>query len=151
MRVSGRSLFIGDQEMFVRETGDPDGPPLMLVHGWGDHSVVVWHQIIPLLEGRYHIFALDNRNSGRSELVRERYDVARLADEVALVMDAVGLGRAAVAGYSLGGMIAQELAHRHPHKVEKLVLGRRLLPRQRTGCDGSRRKRCSSWGVPSIG
>ena len=123
MRIPGRSVFIGDQEMFLREAGDPAGPPVVLIHGWGDHSVVVWQRIIPLLDGKYRIIALDNRNSGHSELVRERFDVSRLADEVAQVMDALDVDRAVVAGYSLGGMVAQELAHRHPHKVVKLILG----------------------------
>jgi pimeloyl-ACP methyl ester carboxylesterase len=123
MRLPGRSVFIGDQEMFLRETGDPDGPPLVLIHGWGDHSAVVWQRIIPLLDPNHRIIALDNRNSGHSELVRERFDVSRLADEVAQVMDALGVDRAVIAGYSLGGMVTQELAHRHPHMVDKLILG----------------------------
>jgi pimeloyl-ACP methyl ester carboxylesterase len=123
MRLPGRSVFIGDQEMFFRETGDPDGQPLVLIHGWGDHSAVVWQRIIPSLDQKHRIIALDNRNSGHSELVRERFDVSRLADEVAQVMDALGVDSAVVAGYSLGGMVAQELAHRHPHMVVKLILG----------------------------
>lgn len=123
LRLPGRTLFVGDRELFVRETGPADGPPLVLIHGLGDDSLLVWHRMIPLLAARYRLIAVDQRNHGKSDRLRERYQIEQVADDVAGMLDALGVERAAVAGYSMGGMVAQSLAFRHPHRVEKLVLG----------------------------
>jgi pimeloyl-ACP methyl ester carboxylesterase len=123
MRIPGRSVFVGDREFFVREVGDVDAPVLVLVHGWGDHTQIIWHRLIPVLRDRLRVVAIDLRSHGRSAAGRGSFDVRDLADDVAGVMDALGLGSVAVFGYSLGGMIAQELVHRHPAKVSRLILG----------------------------
>ncbi len=123
MRISGRSVFVGDREFFVRESGLESDPPLVLVHGWGDHTQILWHRLIPLLEKSFRVIAIDLRNHGRSATDRGRIQIANLADDVAGIMDAVGVGSPVVFGYSLGGMIVQELAHRHPAKVSAAVLG----------------------------
>lgn len=123
LRLPGRSLFVGDNEIFVRETGPEDGPVLVLVHGWGDHSLVIYSKLIPLLATRFRVVALDNRNSGRSAEIRARYEIADAADDVAGVLEQLGLARVAVFGYSMGGMIVQELARRHPHLVGRMGLG----------------------------
>jgi len=65
---------------------------------------------------------MDNRGAGQSDKPLGRYRMADLADDVRRVMDAVGLDEAYVAGVSLGGMIAQELALRHPRRVLGLLL-----------------------------
>jgi 3-oxoadipate enol-lactonase len=122
-RIPGRTVFVGDRELFVREAGPADAPPILLLHGWGDHSLVVWHAVIPLLAEGYRVIALDNRNTGKSDLVRGGYEIAGCADDAAGVLEALGIDRATVAGYSMGGMIAQELARRHPERVAGLVLG----------------------------
>ncbi len=122
-RLAGRSVFVGDREFFVREAGSATNSPLVLVHGWGDHTQIIWHRLIPLLEARFRVVAIDLRNHGRSATDRGRLQITDLADDVAGVMDAVGIGSAPVFGYSLGGMTVQELAHRHPAKVSAVILG----------------------------
>jgi pimeloyl-ACP methyl ester carboxylesterase len=122
LRLPGRSVFVGDNEFFVREAGDSDSPPLVLVHGWGDHSLVVWWKLIERLAAQYRVVVPDTRSTGKSDPIRGRFEVADLADDLAGVMTAVGIESAHVAGYSLGGMVALELAHRHPHRVDKLIL-----------------------------
>lgn len=120
--LPGRTVFVGDRELFVREAGPEDAPPILLLHGWGDHSLVVWHAVIPLLADRFRVIALDNRNTGKSDHVRGGYEIAGCADDAAGVLDALGIEDAVVVGYSMGGMIAQELARRHPSRVKGLVL-----------------------------
>ncbi len=122
LRLPGRTVFVGDREIFVRETGPSDGHPLVLVHGWGDHSVVVFSKLIPLLAERYRVIAIDSRNNGKSDTVRGEYEIATMADEVSGVLDQLGIPRATVFGYSMGGMVAQALAQRYPHKVERMIL-----------------------------
>jgi pimeloyl-ACP methyl ester carboxylesterase len=122
LRVPGRTVFVGDREFFLREAGPVDGPPLVLIHGLGNDSLENWYELIKRLRHRYRIVAVDIRNHGKSDKPRERFEISQMADEVAGMMDAVGIDKTAVAGFSMGGMISQELAHRHPHRVDRMVL-----------------------------
>jgi 3-oxoadipate enol-lactonase len=69
------------------------------------------------------VISFDNRGVGRSQRVPGPYTVAEMADDSVSVLDAAGVDRAHVYGISLGGMIAQEVALRHPERVRALVLG----------------------------
>ena len=80
LRLPGRSVFVGDNEFFVREAGSPDAPPLLLVHGWGDHSLMVWWKLIGKLATRYRVIVPDNRNAGKSDHLRGRYEIADMAE-----------------------------------------------------------------------
>lgn len=115
VEVAGRRIFYDEQ-------GADNAEPLVFLSGLGgDHrafTVSTRH-----FGARYRACALDSRDSGRSDRVEAAYTSADLADDVAGWMDAVGLDRPArVVGHSLGGLIAQELALRHPRKVRSLVL-----------------------------
>jgi len=123
LRIPGRTVFVGERELFLRETGPVDGPPLVLVHGWSLDGEMTFHRIIEPLAEHFRVVMPDHRNHGKSDWIRGSFDIADLADETAGVMDAIGLGPATVFGYSLGGMVAQELARRHPGKVERMILG----------------------------
>ncbi|MCJ7725971.1 MAG: alpha/beta hydrolase [Acidimicrobiia bacterium] len=121
-RLTGRTVLSGRHEFFVREAGPEDGPPLVLLHGWVYDGLVTWHRVVPLLARTHRVYVIDLRGHGKSARIRGRVDIEDMADEVAGVMDALGLGSVPVVGYSMGGMIAQELAHRHPGRVDRLVL-----------------------------
>ena len=121
-RLGGRTVIVGQREFHVREAGPVDAPPLLLIHGWVFDTLGTWHRLIPLLTDRFRVIAVDHRNHGRSERIRGRYDIEDVADETAGVMDALGLERATVVGYSMGGMAALVMARRYPGKVESVVL-----------------------------
>lgn len=120
--VPGRTVRVGRHEIFVRVAGDPDAPPLVLVHGWSFDGEMNFHGIIPGLAERYRVIVIDQRGHGKSDRIRGKFDVTDLADELAGALDVLGIDRATVVGYSLGGMVAQTLAYRHPAKVDRLVL-----------------------------
>jgi pimeloyl-ACP methyl ester carboxylesterase len=122
LRLPGRSVFVGDLEVFVREAGPPDAPPVLLVHGWGDHSLVVFHRIIPRLAEHFRVIAPDNRNTGKTDVVRGPYEIADLAADLAGLLDELDVGPVDLVGYSMGGMVAQELTRRRPDLVRRLVL-----------------------------
>jgi pimeloyl-ACP methyl ester carboxylesterase len=81
-----------------------------------------WWRTVPVLSG-FRVLSFDNRGVGRSERVPGPYTVAEMADDAVSVLDEAGVGSAHVYGISLGGMIAQEVALRHPSRVSALVLG----------------------------
>jgi 3-oxoadipate enol-lactonase len=122
LRVAGRTVFVGEREFFVRETGPEDAPRLVLVHGWSLDGEMTYYPLIEALADRYRIIVPDLRNHGKSDWVRGRYEPSDMADELAGVLDALGVRNAVVMGYSLGGMVVMELARRHRYLVGSAVL-----------------------------
>ncbi|MEX0825603.1 MAG: alpha/beta fold hydrolase [Acidimicrobiia bacterium] len=120
---TGRTIVAGRQEFLVREAGPPDGPPIVLLHGWLYDGFLTWHRVLPLLADRYRVINLDLRNHGKSDRMRGRFEISDLADDVARAFDILGIGGIPVAGFSMGGMTAQELAIRHPGRASHLILG----------------------------
>lgn len=121
-RIPGFTVIVGDRELMVRRTGPEDGPDIVFVHGLGGSSLAEWFGIGPLLAGTFRVTLVDLRNHGLSHQTTDRFEVADLADDLAAVLDQVGVTRAVVVGYSMGGTVAQALALRHPNVVDRLVL-----------------------------
>jgi 3-oxoadipate enol-lactonase len=75
-----------------------------------------------VLPSSFDLLAYDQRGLGRSERPPGPYSMQDYADDAAALLEAVGWERCRVLGVSFGGMVAQELALRHPHRVERMVL-----------------------------
>ena len=97
------------------------GDPMLLVMGLGS-PLEFWEFQTPVFARSHRVCVYDNRGVGRSDKPVGPYDVRTLAGDAVRVMDACGFERAHVVGLSMGGMIAQELAIRHPDRVGALVL-----------------------------
>jgi len=98
-----------------------DGPPLLLINGLGsDHRE--WGHQLPAFSGRFRTIVFDNRGAGESAAPPGPYSTETMADDAAALLAHLGVPRAHVLGVSLGGMIAQEVALRHPARVDRLVL-----------------------------
>jgi pimeloyl-ACP methyl ester carboxylesterase len=82
-----------------------------------------WWRTIPVLATELRVISFDNRGIGRSDQPRGSYTIAQMAEDAIAVLDAANVADASVYGISMGGMIAQELALRHPERVRALVLG----------------------------
>jgi 3-oxoadipate enol-lactonase len=94
-------------------------PTLLLIQGLGlDASG--WGTAIRHLQRRFRLVLIDNRGIGRSAV--GSVSVPAMVGDVCAVLDNIGIGAAHVLGASLGGIIAQDLAIRHPERVDKLVL-----------------------------
>jgi pimeloyl-ACP methyl ester carboxylesterase len=97
------------------------GPAVLLLGGLGDPAES-WQAQIDALSGRYRVVAPDNRGAGRSALPPGGASVAAMAEDAADVLRSLGVEDAHVAGFSMGGAVAQELALGHPSLVRSLVL-----------------------------
>jgi pimeloyl-ACP methyl ester carboxylesterase len=101
------------------------GDDVVLIQGLGLSSRF-WFEQPELLaedpERPRRVLVLDNRGTGRSDKPRPPYLMAEMADDVVAAIDAAGMRRAVVVGISMGGMIAQHVALRHPDRVNGLVL-----------------------------
>jgi 3-oxoadipate enol-lactonase len=99
----------------------PHRPALLLIQGLG-FSRAGWGPVVEPLRRQFRLVLVDNRGSGRSTAAAGPFNIADMADDVLAVLDDAGIGAAHVLGASLGGMIAQEFAVRHPERVNGLVL-----------------------------
>jgi pimeloyl-ACP methyl ester carboxylesterase len=100
--------------------GDPEGPPLVLVHGWAADAVLNWHLALPDL-ARWCVVAPDLPGHGHTPN-RGHFSLDTCADAVAEVCEALGLRRVTMVGYSMGGPVVQLLARDHPDLVGGVVM-----------------------------
>ena len=107
--------------LHYKERGNPRGSPLLLIPGLGG-SHLNWELIARRLGERRRLILMDPRDAGRSGESPTAYTTADLARDAAGLLDHLGLERAAVAGFSMGGAIAQELAIARPDLADRLVL-----------------------------
>lgn len=97
------------------------GEALLLISGLGcDHTI--WSLVSPALSQRYRVVSFDNLGSGESSNLDHPCTIADMAKDAALILEELSIGRAHVAGHSMGGMIAQELALAYPDRVQSLLL-----------------------------
>lgn len=164
-------------EIAYETAGDPKGPPLLLVMGLG-MQLIDWPDdfVAGFVEAGFYVIRYDNRDSGLSSKfdhagqpslplcylkrllrlpVRSAYSLDDMADDALALLSGLGIARAHLVGASMGGMIAQILAARHPQRVLSLTsimstsgrahlpgptaAARKVLlrrPRQRRGLDG---------------
>jgi len=97
------------------------GQALLLIMGFGMPGAA-WAPMVPFFSGFQCIY-FDNWGTGLSDKPDGPYTIADMAEDASALLRGIGIERARVYGISMGGMIAQELALRHPEQVAKLVLG----------------------------
>jgi 3-oxoadipate enol-lactonase / 4-carboxymuconolactone decarboxylase len=114
-------VTIGGVRLHWSVEGDAADPALVLLNSIGTDTTL-WDAVVPRLLSHFRVIRTDARGHGRSDAPEGDYSLADLAEDVVAVMDAAGVRRAMVVGCSLGGMVAMELALRHPTRVDALGL-----------------------------
>ena len=115
---AGRRVPVNGMQMYYEVTGQ--GEPLVVLHG-AYMDIPTMGAIIPKLAETHRVYALEFQGHGRTTDIDRKITYQNLADDVAAFMDAVGLAKADVFGYSMGGQVGLQLAIRHPARVNKLV------------------------------
>lgn len=110
----------GEPTVFWHEGGD--GSPVLLLNGWTASGLLWPGEWVRSLEERHRVLRVDNRGTGWSRTAPAPFTIGDMADDAAAVLQAAASEPATVVGLSMGGMIAQELAIRHPDLVKRLVL-----------------------------
>ncbi len=119
--AGAQTLEIDGRALAWRSLGD--GPPLLLVNGYAATGGDWDPQLLQRLAETFELIAPDNRGMGRSALGDPAgLAIDGMAHDLELLLDALGVERAPVVGWSMGGFVAQQLALRAPARVERLVL-----------------------------
>jgi pimeloyl-ACP methyl ester carboxylesterase len=107
-------------QLYYEEHGS--GHPLVLLHG-GLHTIdLSFGRLIPLLAPSHRLIAVEMQGHGRTADVDRKPTYDNMADDVAALLDHLGIERADVFGFSLGALVGIELGLRHPDRVDRLVL-----------------------------
>lgn len=114
------TVRVGDIDMAYKVLGD--GYPIVMIIG-SLSTMDLWPpELLSNLSSQYRVIVFDNRGMGCSTATPGNFSVEQFADDTAGLMDALGIKKAHVFGWSMGASIAQEMALRHPEKVNKLIL-----------------------------
>lgn len=108
-------------DLFFRREGNPDGPPVLLVHAFPT-SHALWEHQIEALGGKYHLIRLDLRGFGQSPVPEPPFRMEAFAADLRCLLDLLEIDRVNFVGISMGGMIGQVFALAHPERVQSLSL-----------------------------
>lgn len=114
----GARVSVNGMEMYYEVSGE--GDPLVVLHG-SYMNIPTMGAIIPKLAETHKVYALELQGHGRTTDIDRPITYPNLADDVAAFMDAVGLAKADVFGYSLGAIAGLQLTIRNPEKVDRLI------------------------------
>lgn len=116
---SGKHAAVNGLDLYYEIHGE--GEPLILLHG-GVGAIEMFGEVLPLLAEGRRVIAVDLQAHGRTVDIDRPMTFEAMADDVAALIEHLGLGEADVMGYSLGGGVALRTAIQHPEVVRKLVL-----------------------------
>ena len=121
--MSTRKITVSRGVFNIREWGDPDGTPVVMLHGWPESSYC-WEGVAAHLDPSLHLIAPDLRGLGDSERTMDvkAYRKVELAKDIAEVLDAIGVATFFLVGHDWGGIVAQELALLIPERIKRLVI-----------------------------
>ena len=118
--IETKKIRVDDIEMAYKIFGS--GPPILLINGYSA-PLDFWDPLlISKLASNHTVITFDNRGIGNTSLGNKQFSIPQFARDTTGLMDALEINRADILGWSMGGMVAQELAISNPDKVNKLII-----------------------------
>ncbi len=118
--TSGRCIPCGDAQIYVEQKGIDGQPVLILLHG-GFGSIEDFNNIAPALSRQFKLIGIDSRGHGKSSLGTAGLSYKLLTEDLALVIDSLGLQEFSIMGFSDGGIVAYRYAARQDTRLRKVV------------------------------
>lgn len=97
------------------------GPPLVLIAGLSADSSR-WSLVKPLLAKHFQVITVDNRGVGRTAVPADFYTIEEMGEDVIRLLQHLNLSKVHLLGHSMGGAIAQTIAHRYPQYLDRLII-----------------------------
>lgn len=119
--IRGKFYEIDAAEIYFEEIGNPDGQPIVFLHG-GFGNIEDFNGIIPLLKGQYRIIGVDSRGQGKSTLGESELTYSRLEIDVEHILKHLNLNNPIIIGFSDGGITALRIACSKKIKVKQLIV-----------------------------
>src|SRR5919112_1657491 len=114
--MPSHNVTVGDIDIAYKQIGRPDAKPIILITG-ASATMDMWNPL--LLE---QLASANNRGVGESTVGTKEFSISQFANDTLGLLDALGISKADVLGWSMGGFIAQQLAVTNPDKVDNLIL-----------------------------
>jgi pimeloyl-ACP methyl ester carboxylesterase len=108
--------------LHVQELNPEGQETIIMVHGMFSNLAVYYFNIAPMLAKHFRVVLFDMKGHGMSEKVQTGYDLTSMTNDLRDLMDALGIEKAHLAGYSYGGLVALKMATRFPGRVGKLAI-----------------------------
>jgi pimeloyl-ACP methyl ester carboxylesterase len=129
--MASHNVTVGDINIAYKQIGKPDSKPIILITG-ASATMDMWNPLLleQLASANYRVIIFENRGVGESTVGTKEFSISQFANDTLGLLDALGISKAGVLGWSMGGMIAQQLAVTNPDRVDNLIL-------YTTSCGGS--------------
>jgi pimeloyl-ACP methyl ester carboxylesterase len=118
--IETKKVRVGDIDIAYKIFGN--GDPVLLINGYSAPMDFWDPDLLSKLASNYTVIVFNNRGIGNSSSGDKKFTLAQFANDTSGLLDALKIEKADVIGWSMGGMVAQELALNHPDKVRKLVI-----------------------------
>ena len=121
--MPSHNVTVGDMNIAYKQIGKPDAKPIILITG-SSATMDMWNPLLleQLASANYRVIIFENRGVGESTVGTKEFSISQFANDTLGLLDALGISKADVLGWSMGGFIAQQLAVTNPDRVDNLIL-----------------------------
>jgi pimeloyl-ACP methyl ester carboxylesterase len=121
--MPSHNVTVGDINIAYKQIGRPDAKPIILITG-ASATMDMWNPLLleELTSANYKVIIFENRGVGGSTVGTKKFSISQFANDTLGLLDALGISKADVLGWSMGGLVAQQLAVTNPDKVDNLIL-----------------------------
>jgi pimeloyl-ACP methyl ester carboxylesterase len=121
--MPSHNVTVGDINIAYKQMGRPDAKPIILITG-ASATMDMWNPLLleELTSANYKVIIFENRGVGGSTVGTKKFLISQFANDTLGLLDALGISKADVLGWSMGGFIAQQLAVTNTDKVDNLIL-----------------------------